>query len=71
MLGSLTLVAVPVLGGFGRSTDPTNETLLDRDYVAGWLVLAGLVVAVVLVWCAGARHAGEPPRTARAGDTPT
>ena len=35
----VTLVAVPVLGRFGARAD--NPTLLDRDYVAGWLVLAG------------------------------
>lgn len=48
VLGSLSLVAVPVLGGWGRSTDPTNQTLLDRDYVAGWWVLAALVAVGVL-----------------------
>ena len=69
VLGALTLVAVPVLGGFGRETDPTNETLLDRDYTAGWLVLAGIVVAVVLVWSLlRARRAHRRPHS---GDTPT
>ena len=41
VLGSATLAAVPVLGRFGAHAD--NPTLLDRDYVAGWLLLAGLV----------------------------
>lgn len=69
VLGSLTLVAVPVLGGFGRETDPTNETLLDRDYTAGWLVLAGIVVAVVLVW--SLLRTRRDHRAPRSGDTPT
>ncbi len=40
VLGSITLVAVPVLGRFGAR--PDNATLLDRPYVAGWLGLVGL-----------------------------
>jgi hypothetical protein len=46
VLGSVTLLAVPVLGRFGARED--NPTLLDRPYVAGWAVLAalGLTVAV-------------------------
>ena len=47
VLGSLTLVAVPVLGRFGARDD--NATLLDRDYTAGWLVLALLTAAAVIV----------------------
>ncbi|GGO75443.1 hypothetical protein [Nocardioides deserti] len=46
VLGSVTLLAVPVLGRFGARAD--NPTLLDRDYTAGWLVLAGLVLAGVV-----------------------
>jgi hypothetical protein len=47
VLGSATLFAIPVLGRFGaRSDDPT---LLDRNYWAGWLVLAGLTLVVVAV----------------------
>lgn len=42
VLGSVTLVAVPVLGRFGAR--PDNPTLLDRDYVLGWLVFAILTV---------------------------
>jgi hypothetical protein len=45
VLGTVTLVAVPVLGQFGAS--PGNPTLLDRDYVAGWCVLAGLTAVAV------------------------
>ena len=46
VLGTLTLVAVPVLGGWGANAD--NPTILDRDYAAGWLVLAAVILAVVL-----------------------
>jgi len=46
VLGSVTLLAVPVLGGFGRR--PDNPTLLDRDYTAGWLLVAALVVGGVV-----------------------
>ncbi len=50
VLGSLTLVAVPVLGGWGANAD--NPTILDRDYTAGWLTVAAVVLvgiaAVVL-----------------------
>jgi hypothetical protein len=47
VLGSLTLLAVPVLGRFGASAD--NPTLLDRSYTTGWLVLAGLTLAGVVL----------------------
>ena len=46
VLGSVTLLAVPVLGRFGARSD--NPSLLDRDYTVGWLVLAGLVVVCVV-----------------------
>ena len=46
VLGSVTLLAVPVLGRFGAR--PDNPSLLDRDYTVGWLVLAGLVVVCVV-----------------------
>ncbi len=56
VLGSVTLMAVPVLGRFGARED--NPTLLDRDYTTGWLVLAVLVlVAVVLAVLRRRRHA--------------
>lgn len=47
VLGSVTLLAVPVLGRFGAR--PDNPTLLDRDYTAGWLALAGVVVLTTVV----------------------
>jgi hypothetical protein len=46
VLGSVTLLAVPVLGRFGARAD--NPTLLDRNYLAGWLVLAALTVLGVV-----------------------
>jgi hypothetical protein len=42
VLGTVTVVAVPVLGRFGER--PDNPTLLDRNYVLGWLGLATLTV---------------------------
>ena len=42
VLGTVTLVAVPVLGRFGAR--PDNPTLLDRSYALGWLVLAALTL---------------------------
>ena len=47
VLLTVTAVAVPVLGRFGARSD--NPSLLDRDYVGGWLVLAALVLVVTLV----------------------
>lgn len=46
VLGTVTVVAVPVLGRFGSLQD--NPTLLPRNYVAGWLLLVGVVVLVTL-----------------------
>lgn len=47
VLGSVTLLGLPVLGRFGARAD--NPTLLDRDYAAGWLVLAAITLVAVLV----------------------
>ena len=47
VVGTVTLVAIPFLGRFGAS--PTNETLLDKNYVAGYLGLVTLVVACAVV----------------------
>ena len=43
VLGTVTIMAIPVLGRFGARAD--NSTLLDRPYLLGWLVVAGLVLA--------------------------
>lgn len=45
VVGSVTLLAIPVLGGFGRRED--NPSLLDRDYTTGWLLLVGVLVGLV------------------------
>ena len=44
VLGSVTLLAVPMLGRFGAR--PDNPTLLDRNYTVGWVVFAVLVALV-------------------------
>jgi hypothetical protein len=55
VLGSVTLLAVPVLGRFGARSD--NPSLLDRNYTVGWLALAGLVlVCVVAASLVGSRR---------------
>jgi hypothetical protein len=47
VLGTVTVVAVPVLLRLGARED--NPTLLDRNYVLGWLALATLTVVVSVV----------------------
>jgi hypothetical protein len=47
VLVTVTLFAIPVLGGFGER--PDNDTLLNRSYGVGWLVLAALVLLAVAV----------------------
>lgn len=47
VVGSLSLLAVPVLGRFGARSD--NPTLLDRPYFTSWLVIVVLTVVAVLV----------------------
>ncbi len=47
VLTTVTVTAIPVLGGLGARAD--NPTLLDRDYAVGWLVFAGLVLAGTLI----------------------
>jgi hypothetical protein len=47
VLGTVTLMAVPVLGGWGANAD--NPTILDRNYAAGWLAVAGATILAVLV----------------------
>ncbi|WP_067438913.1 hypothetical protein [Nocardioides jensenii] len=76
LLGALTLVAVPVLGGWGRR--PDNPTLLDRDYTAGWGVVAGGIVVGVVVAAAVVRSRmvetgvpeGAPERGGGDGERP-
>lgn len=66
VLGSATLIGVPVLGRFGARAD--NPTLLDRDYAAGWLALAGItLVAVVVAALVRSRTEQGADRTGREG----
>ena len=46
VLLTVTVTAIPVLGRFGAR--PDNATILPRDYTAGWLVLAALVLVATL-----------------------
>ena len=64
VLGTVTLLAIPVLGGFGVKAD--NPTLFDRSYVGGWAVLAGLVAAgvVAATVARGSRRHGAAEGTA-------
>ncbi len=57
VLSTVTVVAVPVLGRFGAR--PDNPTLLDRNYVLGWVALATLTVVVSGVGLITSRRSGE------------
>lgn len=46
VLGTVTVMAIPVLGRFGAL--PDNPSLLDRSYGVGWLVVAGIVAVGVI-----------------------
>lgn len=63
VLGSVTLLAIPVLGRYGAKAD--NPTLLDRDYLAGWLAVAGLtwagVAVAALISARRRRNDGQDP----------
>lgn len=47
VLGTATVLAIPVLSGMGER--PDNPSLLNRDYWTGWLVLAVVVLIAVVV----------------------
>ncbi len=47
VLLTVTVTAIPVLGGWGRR--PDNPTLLDRHYLLGWVVFALVVLLVTLL----------------------
>ncbi|MGI8645986.1 MAG: hypothetical protein ACR2JD_06675 [Nocardioides sp.] len=64
VLGSVTLLAIPVLGGFGVKAD--NPTLFDRNYLAGWLVLA--VVVGIGVGVGSWLHVRRTAESGGAGD---
>jgi hypothetical protein len=61
VLGTVTVSAIPVLGRFGAR--PDNPTLLDRNYVAGWLVFALLVAVTVAAGAWRRRAAARGSRT--------
>ncbi len=44
--GSITLAAIPVLGGFGASS--SLPSLLNRPYVASWWIGTAIVVTAVV-----------------------
>ncbi|MBA2558319.1 MAG: hypothetical protein H0V07_00215 [Propionibacteriales bacterium] len=60
--GTLTVVAIPVLGGFGA--DPTLPSLLDRPYLSSWLILTALMVVGVAAASLVRRRAATSPRGA-------
>lgn len=63
ILGTVSIVAIPVLTGLGRRAD--NATLLDRSYGAGWLgFFVVTLLAVVVASVIRARH--RPGRHAHA-----
>ena len=47
VLATVTVVAVPVLGRFGAR--PDNATLLDRNYIVGWLTIVVTILLAVTV----------------------
>jgi len=61
VLATVTVTAIPVLGSWGARED--NPTLLDRNYVLGWVVFA----ALVLLATAGAALRAVPPAGDSAG----
>ncbi len=68
VLGTVTVAAVPVLGRFGALAD--NPTLLDRNYTAGWLVFAAIVVLAVAVTAWRRRSIGARPDVTAGPDAP-
>jgi hypothetical protein len=70
VIGTVTVSAIPVLTRFGAR--PDNPTLLDRNYVAGWLVFAAAVALAVGV-ASWKRRSADRALTAdrTAGSAPT
>ncbi|MET3805026.1 sterol desaturase/sphingolipid hydroxylase (fatty acid hydroxylase superfamily) [Nakamurella sp. UYEF19] len=79
LIGTLLLIAVPYLGRPGLHED--NPTLLNRNYVAGYLMYVAIIVVLAAVWALirltrrdrprRAHPAGRPDRPASpAGGTP-
>jgi hypothetical protein len=63
VLATVTVSALPSLGRFGAR--PDNPTLLDRNYLAGWLLFAALVC---LGTVAAALLGGRRSSRRRSGD---
>ncbi len=58
--GSVALVAIPVVGGWGRK--PDNPSLLPRDYGLGLAVAVGLIVAAGVIAAVHAARRSPPQR---------
>ncbi|WP_017934456.1 hypothetical protein [Nocardioides sp. Iso805N] len=50
LAGTLTIVAIPVLDGYAAGG--ANHTLLDRDYVGGWILVIALILLTTAVGAA-------------------
>ncbi|WP_018155128.1 hypothetical protein [Demetria terragena] len=61
VIGSVTLAVVPMLGRFGAR--PDNATLLDRNYLAGWVIFASVTLGLSALATLRQRD-----RTAEAGE---
>jgi hypothetical protein len=48
--GIVVLVTMPALVGGGRSTDPTNPTLLPNDYLRSLALVSGAIFASAGIW---------------------
>ncbi|CAN5505966.1 hypothetical protein BH23ACT6_BH23ACT6_27390 [soil metagenome] len=64
VLGTITVVAIPFLGRFGARAN--NPTLLDRNYVGGYLTIVAIVVlCVVAASIIRSRHLNSASSSAR------
>ena len=68
IVGPLTLIAFPMIGGFGAKDD--NPTLLDRPYLTNWLVLVALTLLLVIVVSVTRARSG-PAGTPATGPVPS
>lgn len=67
VLGSVTILAIPMLGSFGAKDD--NATLLDRNYWLGWSgIVIAVLVAVVVASVLRARSHGRDSAATDAAD---
>ena len=58
--GSVALVAIPVVGGWGRN--PGNPTLLPRDYALGLAIAVGVILVGGLLTAVRSARRPEPER---------